>query len=179
MNPDQVFQKTDKGREEIAKRTYRLDARRRMLLILVDGQSSAESLAAKVAHVEGSETFLQSLWTEGFIEPVGEALATAPAVGAAPAHAPRRTPSRSSSSSERRAPQIERLMGPDGDTLALKIEKAATREAVPRRSAQGRATPSRPSSGPRKAELFAKVDRPLAPGPGPPRPPRKIKGLPQ
>ena len=155
MNPDQVFQKTEKGREEIAKRTHRLDARRRMVLIIVDGQSSAESLAAKVAHVEGSETFLQSLWTEGFIEPVGGAIATAPAVAAAPALRPGADPVALEQLKRSACSQIERLMGPDGDALALRIEKATTHEQF---LAEARKVREALSAflGPKKAELFAK-----------------------
>lgn len=75
MNPDQVFQKTDKGREEIARRTFRLEARRRTLLILVDGRSDAANLAEKAAQLGDAMAQLQTLWTEGFIEPLGGAAA--------------------------------------------------------------------------------------------------------
>lgn len=79
MNPELVFQKSDKGREEIAKRTFRLEARRRTLLILVDGRSDAANLAEKAAQLGDAAALLQTLWAEGFIEPVGGVVAAADA----------------------------------------------------------------------------------------------------
>jgi hypothetical protein len=150
MNEEQVFQKTDKGREEIAKRTHRIDSRRRTVLIVVDGMSSAAAIAAKVSLIEDSLALMQSLWTEGFIEPVGEASASAPAPpdkGTSPdslAHLKRIA-----------CTEIQRLMGPDGDSLALKVERAATREEflAEARKVHGALTAF---LGPRKAEVFAR-----------------------
>ena len=157
MNPSLVFQKTDRGREEIAKRTFRLDARRRMLLIIVDGQSDAATLAAKVAHVEGSDTFLQSLWTEGFIEPAAQpggkpappALPAAARAGAAP------DPATLEQLKRNAVVLIERLMGPGGEALALRIERAATPEAFLAEAGKVRDALAA-ILGPKKADQFAK-----------------------
>ena len=72
MDPALVFAKTDKGREEIEKRTYHIDFKRRTLLIIIDGQSDAETLARKATHLGDTLALLQSLWEEGFIAPAGE-----------------------------------------------------------------------------------------------------------
>lgn len=138
MNPKSVFQKTEKGRQEIAKRTHRLESRKRMLLIVVDGQSDAEALAAKVAHLEDPLELLEALVAEGFVEPAGgEAVAPAARAPATPVRAgPARTPAAAPSTAalplealKRNAVvQIEKLMGPGGEALALKIEAVTTRE---------------------------------------------------
>ena len=147
MQPDNVFQKTPTGREEIEKRTLRIDHKRRTLLILVDGRSSAAELAGKAAHIPDSMALLQSLWTDGFVEPVGAVVAQAepPAGG-----------QRSLDELKRAAcGAIERLMGPDGDSLALKIERAPTLEAFFAEAAKARDALGA-FLGPRKAAEFWK-----------------------
>lgn len=152
MNPDDVFQKTAKGREEIEKRTLRIDHRRRTLLILVDARSNAAELAGKAAHIPDAMTLLQSLWTEGFVEPVGAAGAAAPvAAQVAP-------PSSGKSLEELKrvaAKTIERLMGPDGDALAIKIERASNFDAFFAEAARAREA-LRAFLGPRQADEFWK-----------------------
>ena len=76
MNPELVLRKTDKGREEIATRTHRLDAKRRRVLIIVDGHSSAGRPRRKGRrHRRRRWTLLDALLAEGFIEAVGGAAA--------------------------------------------------------------------------------------------------------
>ena len=135
MYPKSVFQKTEKGRDEISKRTHRLDARKRTVLILVDGQSDAESLATKV---DNAAELLDSLAADGFVQLVsgGDPPAAAPAPRASPQPGP---PGASAAPSPTFLPldalkraaasQIDRLMGPEGEALALKLEAAPTREA--------------------------------------------------
>lgn len=151
MNPDQVFQKSDKGREEIAKRTLRLEARRRTLLILVDGNSDAANLAEKAAQLGDAMALLQSLWTEGFIEPVGGVAAAAEAAATGTLADGSLEELKRNACSE-----IGRLMGPDGDAVALKLERATTREAF---LAEARKAHDilKAFLGPKKAEQFAKV----------------------
>jgi hypothetical protein len=146
MHPDNVFQKTPKGREEIEKRTVRIDHKRRTLLIMVDGKASAAALAEKAAHIPDAMALLQSLWTEGFVEPVGAAIAEV-------------APLRSDRSLEElkrvAAKTIERLMGPDGDAIAINIERAASLEAFFAEAARARDA-LRAFLGPRQAEEFWK-----------------------
>ena len=146
MHPDNVFQKTPKGREEIEKRTVRIDHKRRTLLILVDGRSTAAELAGKAAHIPDSMALLQSLWTDGFVEPVGAVVAQAEPVSS----------TRSLDELKRAAcGAIERLMGPDGDSIALKIERAPTLEAFFAEAAKARDALAA-FLGPRKAAEFWK-----------------------
>lgn len=129
MNPALVFGKTAKGREEVEKRTWRIDSRRRMLLIMVDGAHTAEDLATKSAHPEDAFSQLQSLWTEGFIEPADGSRATPEAASAAPAAAPAAASGRSLEELQRAASRaISNLLGPEGENMALRLEKTKTIE---------------------------------------------------
>jgi hypothetical protein len=149
MDPDIVLRKTAKGREEIDKRTFRVDSRRRTLLILVDGQSTAAALAAKAGHIADPLASLQSLWSEGFVEPQAGAQAAQPQV--AP---PADTSTESLDQLKRRASaSIGRLMGPDGDGLALKLERAASRAEFVAEASRARDA-LRAFLGPRKADEF-------------------------
>ncbi len=164
MDPEQVFQKTDKGREEISKRTHRVEAKRRTLLILVDGQSDAANLAEKVAHMGDAMAMLETLWSEGFIEPLGEAPAAAPEAAPATTSLPGASTAPGASAvpvtldqlKRAACTQIERLMGPDGDALALKIEKTATREEFLAEARKARDA-LKAFLGAKKAETFAKA----------------------
>jgi hypothetical protein len=167
MNPKSVFQKTEKGRDEIAKRTHRLDSRRRMLLIVVDGLSDAETLADKVAHLDNALELLESLSAEGFVEQTGGAEPAEPPPRPAPprgapatlraAEPPPASPSALPLEALKRSAvsQIDRLMGPGGEALALKLEAASTREAF---LAEARKVHQAlvASVGGRKAEDFAR-----------------------
>lgn len=164
MNPKTVLQKTDKGREEIAKRTYRLEARKRTLLILVDGQSDAETLAGKAAHLASPLEMLESLLAEGFVKAVGAE--EGPVPGPAAPEAARAMPGPAAGGAGAPLPLeelkrlactlIEKVMGPDGMVLALKIEQATTREEF---FAEARKIHKALSSfvGARQAEAFAKA----------------------
>ncbi len=155
MSPEQVFQKTDKGREEIAKRTFRLEARRRTLLILVDGHSDAASLAEKTAHMGDGIAQLQTLWSDGFIEPAGEALAAAPA-GSTPIAGRETGPGSLEQLKRKACAEIERLMGPDGVGLALRIERTTT-HAEYLAEARKASAALNAFLGPRKGEEFART----------------------
>lgn len=63
-----VFDKTDKGREEIATRANHLAARQRTLLLLVDGRRDTAELMAKVAGLGLDEKALVDLLDGGFIQ---------------------------------------------------------------------------------------------------------------
>lgn len=124
MDPTLVLAKTDKGREEIEKRTWRLESRRRMLLIMVDGQHTAEDIAAKSVSAEDAFAALQTLWAEGFIAPAD---GSAPAAPEPEVAAPKTT--KSLQELQRAASRaISNLLGPDGETMALRLEKTASVE---------------------------------------------------
>jgi len=150
-----VFAKTDKGREEIEKRTYRIDFRRRTLLIIIDGQSDAETLAGKTTHLGDTLALLQSLWEEGFIAPAGmfAGLAVETAVEKK-SQAPVAQSLKEMQQTASRA--VEKLMGPDGEGLALKLERTSTPDEF-LAEAQKTRDVLRSFLGARKAEEFWKA----------------------
>src|SRR5574341_278070 len=86
MDPEAVYAKTDKGREELAARKYGLPQSLRFALILVDGRSTLAQLLTKGAGLPNLDESLQMLLEMGFVQVSG-----GPGVGsrsAAPASAP-------------------------------------------------------------------------------------------
>ncbi len=63
---DRIFDKTDKGREEIATRKYRLAPRLRTLLLLIDGKQTTGQLLQKIAGLD--EQSIDELLDGGFIQ---------------------------------------------------------------------------------------------------------------
>lgn len=63
-----IFDKTDKGRDEIATRENRLPPRLRTLLLLVDGKREAVELMTKVAGLGLNEKSLVELLEGGYIQ---------------------------------------------------------------------------------------------------------------
>lgn len=72
MDKRVVFTKTQKGKDEIETRRYRLPAKQRMALILVDGKSSVALLVEKAGHPDLIQT-LEELTQLGFIQPISSA----------------------------------------------------------------------------------------------------------
>lgn len=71
---DIIFDKTDKGREEIATRKHHLAPRLRSLLVLIDGKQSTENLLKKVSGLGLTEQALTELRESAFIDAVVEIL---------------------------------------------------------------------------------------------------------
>ncbi|TDK68345.1 hypothetical protein [Sapientia aquatica] len=63
-----IFDKTDKGREEIITRKYRLASRLRTLLVLVDGKHDSDDLLRKVAAIGLNQASLDELEQQGYIQ---------------------------------------------------------------------------------------------------------------
>ena len=74
-----IFDKTAKGREEIATRGHRVPARMRTLLLLVDGKRDVVDLMAKVAGLGLNEKSLEELHTGEFIRPIEASVGLIPA----------------------------------------------------------------------------------------------------
>lgn len=72
-----IFDKTDKGREEIATRKYQLAPRLRTLLLLIDGKHAAGVLLQKYASVGLNEQSIAELMKDGFIQQVAASSASA------------------------------------------------------------------------------------------------------
>lgn len=62
-----IYDKTEKGREEIATRKNGLPARLRTLLVMVDGQKAASTLLEKTSALGVDEECLNALVADGFI----------------------------------------------------------------------------------------------------------------
>ena len=128
MDSDDIFTKSAKGFEEIEKRSYHLDFRHRTALIQVDGRSEVGVLLAKIPG--DGFALLEELARGGFITYADGREAVAP-VAVAPAAAATQTANQGTKidlgTAKKRASQsIVSLLGPDGDALAVAIERTAT-----------------------------------------------------
>ncbi len=68
MDTGLVYQKTDKGEEEIRSRTHGLSVGLRRILILVDGTSTVQKILDKGAGLQDIVPSLAELEKEGFIQ---------------------------------------------------------------------------------------------------------------
>lgn len=64
------YDKTDKGRDEIATRRFQLPTRLRSLLVLVDGKQTDDELIQKIAALGLNELSLNKLEIEGYIKKI-------------------------------------------------------------------------------------------------------------
>lgn len=119
-----THRKTAKGVAEIETRAHRLPPRLRGALILVDGKRNDDELRTLVQQ-QADET-LATLVEQGFIEVMPEA-APAPARARAAEAAPAHVPGPDITALRREAVHILLdLVGPMGEGLAMRIERAAT-----------------------------------------------------
>jgi hypothetical protein len=138
-----IYDKTDKGREEIATRKYGLAPRLRSLLVLVDGRRTDDELLRNVAGLGLTADSLAALLTQEYVvlstsygstsyEAIAEGAAN---VNTTPSDQP--TPTSTSLPTQDQVQQFQSLydfynktikstMGLRGFTLQLKVEKAAT-----------------------------------------------------
>lgn len=78
-----VYDKTDKGREEIATRRYQLAPRLRTLLVIVDGKQSEDDLLKKTAGLGLNQQSINDLIDQQFIAVAAAPAATVPATSPA------------------------------------------------------------------------------------------------
>ena len=131
-----VYDKTDKGREEIATRQHRLPTRLRTLLLLVDGKQSVADLLAKIGSLGLTEESIGELVENGFIQAASaqapQPAAPAPVEQAAAAAEPVRQPVVPDGRTQFEAiyqfytSTIKSTIGLRGYGLQLKVEKAAS-----------------------------------------------------
>jgi hypothetical protein len=67
----EIYRKTDKGKQEVADRTFGVESQVRRLLVMIDGQRDAAELSVYVRAGE-LESTLARLVAEGFVETVGD-----------------------------------------------------------------------------------------------------------
>jgi hypothetical protein len=135
MDMTAIYHKTPKGQEEMASRAYRLPARARSVLILVDGKSTARDIIAKAKHFGDAEQFFEALVRGGFIEPVaGTQPAAAPQAPVAPAATSAAAPStvhRSLAETKDFAcTYLVKALGPYADTMTGSIEACRDRNEL-------------------------------------------------
>ena len=70
-----IYDKTDKGREELSTRKYQLAPRSRSLLVLVDGKQTAADLLKKIAGLGLNQQSIQDLLEQEFIA-ISQSVAT-------------------------------------------------------------------------------------------------------
>ncbi|HSB24523.1 MAG TPA: hypothetical protein VLE94_15590 [Burkholderiaceae bacterium] len=131
-----IFRKTAKGTDEIATRANRLVPRLRTALILVDGVRDDVELAHLIK-LQPVET-LKELQSQGYIE-------VASVVEPPPKKPAEEAPAKKAAGAAESGPGAEKpfsafraeavrafndLTGPAGEALAMKMEKAATREQL-------------------------------------------------
>jgi hypothetical protein len=134
-----IYDKTAKGREEIATRKYQLAPRLRTLLVLVDGHKAEEELLRNVAGLGLTATAITELLAQEFIvlttsyaslpEPEPEVVAVQVQPAPQPEALNMPTPSQVQqfqSVYDFYNRTIKSTIGLRGFTLQLKVEKAAT-----------------------------------------------------
>ena len=129
-----VYRKTEKGQAEIATRQNHLALKLRSALIMVDGKRTDEELMRMIAPPAAEA--LETLLTEGYIEVIS-VTAARPLAAAKPASdegAPTLPPAPHRPVETIRLQAVRFMseqLGPLGDSLAMKMEKARSWEDLP------------------------------------------------
>jgi hypothetical protein len=130
-----IFRKTDKGQAEIETRAHRLSPRLRSALILVDGKRTSDELRKLIA--QQADDTLAALNDQGFIEIAAVSAAPAPSAPAATAGAETRGAASASGGARdfdgvrrQMVREFNDLTGPLGEAMAIRMEKAADRQAL-------------------------------------------------
>ncbi|MBH9578762.1 hypothetical protein [Inhella proteolytica] len=119
-----MLQKTEKGRQEVATRTHGLRQAARSVLLMIDGKRSEAELRALMPPALAQE--LDRLLQEGFV--ANEAAAPAPA---APTPAPPQPAAADPLQKRMEAARaVTEALGPQGDHLALRIERCKTAQEL-------------------------------------------------
>ena len=140
MDKNTIYHKSLKGAEELSSRTYKLPARERSVLIMVDGKSTAQEVIDKARHFGEAEHFFQTLIENGFIEaPAAAVPVPGPAPVATPIPAPQAPAPAStqelavrsmSSAIDYACLFLAKVVGPDADMMTGKIESCKTADEL-------------------------------------------------
>lgn len=136
MNLEIALAKTEKGREEIETRKYKLDHRLRALLLVVNGKSTAKELARDFDRFGDVPTMLQQLMDGGFV----------------------RSEMPFPKVRQEVASIINAALGPDSYTITLEVEKCAALPDLREYVASCRATFESALGGPRAEQLWARLN---------------------
>jgi len=127
LDPGTVLRKTAKGLEEMANRTFRLPQRARSVLIVVDGKLNLAAILQRTVDPAGSALLLDELVEQGFVESIST---TATSEQAAPASAAEGSAVDLVKSRRVAASAVVDALGPDGEILAMQIEKCRSAEQL-------------------------------------------------
>lgn len=116
-----MLKKTEKGKQEIATRAHGLRQSARSVLLMIDGKRSEAELRALMPPALAQE--LDRLLQEGFVE--NEVAAPPPAAPAPPPAAADPLQKR-----QEAARAVTEALGPQGDHLALRIERCKTAQEL-------------------------------------------------
>jgi hypothetical protein len=81
-----IYDKTEKGREEITTRKHQLASRLRTLLVMIDGKQSAADIMKKVSALGLTEQNLQELLEQEFIVEIAQQAESANGASESPPH---------------------------------------------------------------------------------------------
>ena len=151
METRMVFAKTDKGHEEVEKRTFHLNFRHRTALILVDGEQAVDALLGKIPG--DGVTLLNELLRDGFIAAARGNVSASPAESLPDLATGVAVGFDLETAKHRAVRTIEALLGPDGESLALAIERSDTKAEFARQAQRTRVIISQ-VAGQRKADEF-------------------------
>ncbi|MFZ5509160.1 MAG: hypothetical protein ACOZCP_03790 [Pseudomonadota bacterium] len=130
MDLTAIYHKTPKGQEEMASRAYKLPARERSVLILVDGKSTARDIIAKAKHFGDAEQFFEALVRGGFIEPVAGTQPAPQAPAATPAAASATVSRSLAETKDFACTYLVKALGPYADTMTGSIEACRERNEL-------------------------------------------------
>lgn len=119
MDKTDIFVKSAKGEQEIATRVNKLPIKHRSVLIMIDGTTSEQALLAKISGMFDGKTIVSDLETHGFIE---RKAGPKPALHAAEA----KGPSLNTGAKQYMIDYMYKVLGPEADTFAGRIEKCKT-----------------------------------------------------
>jgi len=133
-----IFDKTDKGREEIATRKHHLQSRLRTLLVLIDGKQTTADLLSKVAGLGLTADSITELVENGFIQAAAaaEPVVSAPKTASPALEMPQQSTDAILPEGENQfqaiyhfyTETIKSTIGLRGYALQLKVEKASSVE---------------------------------------------------
>lgn len=126
-----LFDKSEKGKEELATRKYQLPSKLRPLLVIIDGKQGSSVLLKKVAGLGLTEDSLAILLEQGFIVQKAIELANSPVEKSAAPITKKRvlctpTPERTVAIRHFFNETIKSKLGLRGFGLQLKIERAGS-----------------------------------------------------
>mgnify|MGYP003472176244 FL=1 len=119
MDKTDIFIKSAKGEQEISTHVNKLPIKHRSVLIMIDGKTSEHVLLAKLSGMFDGKTIVGDLETHGFIE-----RKTGPK--AALQAAAIKGPVLNTSAKQYMIDYMYKVLGPEADTFAGRIEKCKT-----------------------------------------------------